>query len=117
MGLVKINKASQTHGRTPRPAAIAHQPFFNNFTWIAIYKIDTFMTLDEVLKVIQDNTQGPRHWPDIKAAVEAYSSASNNGKPVLSGSLPLDDLEKRLDEALAKETPETLKKWLKEKRQ
>jgi len=35
----------------------------------------------------------------------------------VSGSLPLAELEKRLDEALAKETPETLKKWLKEKRQ
>lgn len=35
----------------------------------------------------------------------------------VSGSLPLADLEKRLDEALAKETPENLDKWLKGKRQ
>lgn len=35
----------------------------------------------------------------------------------VSGSLSLADLEKRLDEALDKETPETLNKWLKEKRQ
>ena len=34
----------------------------------------------------------------------------------VSGSLPLADLEKRLDEALDKETPETLNKWLEEKR-
>ena len=34
----------------------------------------------------------------------------------VSGSLPLAKLEKRLDEALAKETPETLNKWLEEKR-
>ena len=35
----------------------------------------------------------------------------------VSGSLDLDSLEKRLDEALAKETPESLDKWLKGKRQ
>jgi CBS domain containing-hemolysin-like protein len=34
----------------------------------------------------------------------------------VSGSLPLADLEKRLDEVLDKETPETLNKWLEEKR-
>jgi hypothetical protein len=34
----------------------------------------------------------------------------------VSGSLPLAKMEKKLDEALAKETPETLKKWLEEKR-
>ena len=34
----------------------------------------------------------------------------------VSGSLPLADLEKRLDEALDKETSETLNKWLEEKR-
>ena len=34
----------------------------------------------------------------------------------VSGSLPLADLEKRLDGALDKETPETLNKWLEEKR-
>jgi len=32
------------------------------------------------------------------------------------GSLPLVEMGKRLDDALAKETPETLKKWLEEKR-
>ena len=30
----------------------------------------------------------------------------------VSGSLPLAEMGKRLDDALAKETPETLKKWL-----
>lgn len=34
----------------------------------------------------------------------------------VSGSLPLAEMGKRLDEALAKETPETLRKWLEEKR-
>lgn len=36
--------------------------------------------------------------------------------PDVNGSLPLADLEKRLDEALVKETPEMLRKWLEEKR-
>jgi hypothetical protein len=35
----------------------------------------------------------------------------------VSGSLDLDLLEKKLDEALEKETPESLDKWLKDKRQ
>ena len=35
----------------------------------------------------------------------------------VSSSLDLDSLEKKLDEALAKETPESLNKWLKRKRQ
>ena len=35
----------------------------------------------------------------------------------VSGSLDLDSLEKRLDEALSKETPESLNEWLKRKRQ
>lgn len=34
----------------------------------------------------------------------------------VSGSLPLAELEKRLDEVLDKETSETLNKWLEEKR-
>lgn len=34
----------------------------------------------------------------------------------VSGSLSLADLEKRLDEVLDKETPETLNKWSGEKR-
>ena len=35
----------------------------------------------------------------------------------VSSSLDLDSLEKKLDEALAKETPKSLNKWLKRKRQ
>jgi type IV secretory pathway VirB4 component len=35
----------------------------------------------------------------------------------VSGLLPLDKLRQKLDEALAKETPETLIKWLEEMRQ
>lgn len=35
----------------------------------------------------------------------------------VSEQLPLDKLRQKLDEALAKETPETLIKWLEEKRQ
>ena len=35
----------------------------------------------------------------------------------VSGSLDLDSMEKRLDEALSKETPESLNEWLKSKRQ
>ena len=37
-------------------------------------------------------------------------------QPPVIGSLQLADLEKRLNEALAKETSETLIKWLDEKR-
>jgi|688.fasta_scaffold913209_1 hypothetical protein len=37
-------------------------------------------------------------------------------QPPVSGSLLLEKLRQRLDEALAKETPETLIKWLEEKR-
>jgi len=37
-------------------------------------------------------------------------------QPDVSGTLPLSEMEKKLDDALAKETPETLKKWLEEKR-
>jgi len=36
--------------------------------------------------------------------------------PLVSNSLDLCELERKLDEALDKETPETLKKWLEEKR-
>jgi hypothetical protein len=35
----------------------------------------------------------------------------------VGGSLDLDSLKKRLDEALSKETPESLREWLKSKRQ
>jgi hypothetical protein len=40
----------------------------------------------------------------------------NQTKPAVNNSLPLDKLEEKLDKALAKETPETLSNWLKEKR-
>ena len=47
---------------------------------------------------------------------DVKSIQSKLHQPTVSGSLPLADLEKRLDEALDKETPETLNKWLEEKR-
>lgn len=33
------------------------------------------MTKDELLKAIEENTQGPRWWEGIITAVDAYSSA------------------------------------------
>lgn len=36
--------------------------------------------------------------------------------PSVSSSFSLDELERKLDDALAKETPESLKQWLEEKR-
>ena len=30
------------------------------------------MEIEKVCKSIQDNTQGPRYWPEIKDAIESY---------------------------------------------
>lgn len=49
----------------------------------------------------------------IVSLMEEYAALR---KTDVGGSLPLTDLEKRLDEVLDKETPETLNKWLEENR-
>ncbi|HEX4875650.1 MAG TPA: hypothetical protein VFV31_03200 [Chitinophagaceae bacterium] len=46
------------------------------------------MTKDELLKAIEENTQGPRWWEGIVTAVDAYSLALIAAKPIVSGSLP-----------------------------
>ena len=47
------------------------------------------MTKDELFKLIDLKVDGLRNRAIIKDAVEDYSSASNNGKPIVSGSLPV----------------------------
>lgn len=49
------------------------------------------MTKAELFEVIEYNTVTLSHQRAIKTAVEAYSSASNSGKPIVSGSLPPDE--------------------------
>jgi len=46
------------------------------------------MTKSELINDIQHFKAGNISLEDVITAVEAYSSASNNGKPVVSGSLP-----------------------------
>jgi hypothetical protein len=52
------------------------------------------MTKDELMRVVDCNTETFDNYNAIMTAVEAYSSASNNGKPIVSGSLPLSDADK-----------------------
>lgn len=52
------------------------------------------MTKDELFEVIDYNTTTLSHNRAIKTAVEAYSSASNDAKPHVSGSLPPSQIEK-----------------------
>lgn len=46
------------------------------------------MTRSELLEIIRRNTKSVFEQNTIMTAVDAYSSASNNGKPLVSGSLP-----------------------------
>ena len=46
------------------------------------------MTKDELFKLIDLKVDGLRNRAIIKDAVEDYSSASNNGKPIVTRSLP-----------------------------
>ena len=46
------------------------------------------MTQDELIKIIEMYRDGEIYMDSVLTAVEAYSSASNNGKPLVSGSLP-----------------------------
>ena len=48
------------------------------------------MTKAEMIKIVENHTYTPEDVSAILTAVEAYSSASNNGKPIVSGSLPPD---------------------------
>ncbi len=50
------------------------------------------MTKDKLLDIIHGYKRNEISWDSVLTAVEAYSSASNNGKPLVSGSLPSDDV-------------------------
>lgn len=56
------------------------------------------MTRDELKKLIYSHTAHSNDFDVIWNAVEAYSSASNDGKPHVGGSLPLseDDLKEEV---------------------
>jgi hypothetical protein len=47
------------------------------------------MTRAEFIKIVENHTYTPEDVDAIITAVDAYSSASNDGKPLVSGSLPL----------------------------
>lgn len=46
------------------------------------------MTKDSLIQIIKDCEEGKVSADAVLTAVETYSSASNNGKPIVSGSLP-----------------------------
>ena len=48
------------------------------------------MTKDKLLDIIHGYKRNEISWDSVLTAVEAYSSASNNGKPIVSGSLLSD---------------------------
>lgn len=48
------------------------------------------MKRDDLLKIISENTKDIFKFRRIRDAVDAYSSADNGAKPIVSGSLPLD---------------------------
>ena len=49
------------------------------------------MTKDKLLDIIHGYKRNEISWDSVLTAVEAYSSASNNGKPIVSGSLGFDE--------------------------
>ena len=51
------------------------------------------------------------------ALIEELKLVKNCAIPLVSNSLDLRELERKLDEALGKETRETLTEWLKQQRQ
>jgi hypothetical protein len=70
------------------------------------------MTKDELLKIVDANTYGASNYYAIKAAVEAYSKASNGAKPIVSGSLELLELmwkEENKAASIGKNIPEITK--------
>jgi len=46
------------------------------------------MTRAEFIKIVENHTYTPEDVDAIITAVDAYSLASNDGKPIVSGSLP-----------------------------
>lgn len=58
------------------------------------------MTYDELIKEIKSNTETSENEMAIISAVDAYLSASNGAKPLVSGALPQVD-QSLLDEAVS----------------
>lgn len=52
----------------------------------------------------------------LRTLIKAQQQVKNLNIPVVSNSLDLRELERKLDEALGKETRETLTEWLKQQR-
>ena len=81
------------------------------------------MTAKEILYEIKDRHNIGNAWQltehIIIEAMEKYAQqqAKNCTIPLVSNSLDLRELERKLDEALGKETRETLTEWLKQQRQ
>ena len=81
------------------------------------------MTAKEILYEIKDRYNIENAWEltehIIIEAMEKYAQqqAKNCTIPLVSNSLDLRELERKLDEALGKETRETLTEWLKQQRQ
>ena len=84
--------------------------------------------LNEIIKMIElsKNTKG-QDWrhniKQIKIKINEYAKEYHESEvkklniPVVSNSLDLRELERKLDEALGKETRETLTEWIKQQRQ
>ena len=81
------------------------------------------MTAKEILYEIKDRYNIGTAWQltehIIIEAMEKYAQqqVKNCAIPPVSNSLDLRELERKLDEALGKETRETLTEWLKQQRQ
>jgi len=54
------------------------------------------MTREDLITALWAYKGGSKSITDMLTAVEAYSSASNDGKPFVSGSLPLVQIEELL---------------------
>ena len=81
------------------------------------------MTAKELLYEIKDRYNIGTAWQltehIIIEAMEKYAQqqVKNCAIPLVGNSLDLRELERKLDEALGKETRETLTEWLKQQRQ
>ena len=70
----------------------------------------------ERIKEIQQETAYPESISVQQALLKVWNECEQE-KAVVSNSLDLRELERKLDEALGKETRETLTEWLKQQRQ
>jgi len=75
------------------------------------------MNADEILKKHEDANEMHFHEVDRKWIIQAMEEYAALRQPPVISSLDLNELERKLDDALAKETTESLNEWLNEKRQ